>query len=288
MTSTTRAASQAKIYETQPQTKDADGTRHWITRARNFTVVVSEAKAGSVLARTTPDEHMLLLGPDTTAEVEIEAGGKAVTALPNSLTIVPPGTSRAVVRRAGTVVRIFSCAATDLAAVAVNAATYADGAPEVAPPVAWPEPVGGFALRHYPLANYRSNETGPVKSRVFHSTNLMVNLFEILPTPRDVEKLSPHSHDDFEQGSLHLMGSYVHHLRYPWTPKLSEWRDDETAEFTGAPALVVIPAKVIHTSRNVGPAPACLVDIFSPPRLDFASKPNLVMNFGEYPVPAAG
>ncbi len=37
---------------------------------------------------------------------------------------------------------------------AVNSDVYADGAPELAPVDLWPAPVGGFKLRHYPLAQY--------------------------------------------------------------------------------------------------------------------------------------
>jgi hypothetical protein len=28
------------------------------------------------------------------------------------------------------------------------------------------------------------------------------------------------------------MGAYIHHLRYLWTPKMPEWREDEAAEYT--------------------------------------------------------
>ena len=92
------------------------------------------------------------------------------------------------------------------------------------------------------------------------------------------------SHTDFEQASLALEGTYVHHMRWPWTPDMTTWKDDTAAEMA-SPSVLVIPPKVIHTSRNVG-GPGFLVDIFSPPRLDFSAKPGLVCNADEYPLPA--
>jgi mannose-6-phosphate isomerase-like protein (cupin superfamily) len=122
--------------------------------------------------------------------------------------------------------------------------------------------------------------------RLFRSTNLMVNLFLPWPEPRDETRLSPHAHDDFEQISLALEGTFKHHLRYPWVPDKTRWRDDEHVVFS-SPSVLVIPARVVHTSQNIGNGVARLVDIFAPPRLDFSSKPGFVLNAAEYPMPAA-
>ena len=103
---------------------------------------------------------------------------------------------------------------------------------------------------------------------------------------RDVSKLSPHSHVDFEQGSLAIQGDWVHHMRYPWGPDLNAWRGDE-AIGVGSPSLTVIPPKVIHTSRNTNDGGAWLLDIFAPPRMDFSSKPGKVANEADYPLPDA-
>lgn len=284
MSGAARAATHARLYREAPQQQDADGTRHWITRAANFAVAVSDAKAGSVLARAdNPDEYMVLLPPGT--EAAIEAGGQRVEAKGDSFTIVPPGASRITVAKPGMLARVFSNRADDVVAAAGNAATYSDGAPEVAPLVPWPDPVGGFRLRHYRLADLPSKDPSPLKMRVFQSSNLMVNIFERWPHPRDEKKLSPHSHDDFEQASVGLYGAFTHHLRYPWTPDKSQWRDDEHAHYSASPSVLVIPARVLHTSQNVGSEAAWLIDVFAPPRIDFASKPGFVVNGTEYPLP---
>jgi hypothetical protein len=283
MSEALRAATHARHYAEPPQKIDADGTRHWITRAANFVTVISEAPAGAVLARNNPDEYMVLLPPGT--EAIAEAGGKRIETKGDCLIIAPPGESRIRIQKPGIVVRIFSKRAEDLAAVAVNAATYADSAPEVAPLTPWPDPAGGFRLRHYDLASTASPDPGPLKMRVFRSTNLMINVFEPWMKRREEKKLSPHSHEDFEQMSISLRGAFVHHLRYPWSPDKTQWREDEHEQYDDSPSVLVIPARVIHTSQDVGPGTTWLVDVFGPPRLDFSSKPGFVLNDFEYPLP---
>jgi hypothetical protein len=283
MSEAQRPATHARHYAEPPQSTDADGNRHWITRAANFVTVVSEAPAGSVLARNNPDEYMILLRPGT--EAAVEGDGERIETKGDSLFIVPPGESRIAVRKAGTVVRVFSSKAADLAAAAVNAANYADGAAEVTPITPWPDPVGGFRVRHYDLGKTASPDPSPLKMRLFRSTNLMINIFMPWTTRRDERKLSPHSHEDFEQMSLSLQGSFVHHLRYPWSPDKTRWREDEHERYDGSPSVLVIPARVIHTSQDVGQGTTWLVDIFAPPRIDFSLKPGFVLNAGEYPMP---
>jgi mannose-6-phosphate isomerase-like protein (cupin superfamily) len=279
-TSAPRPASVARHHERPPQL-EANGVRTWIARGANFIVAVSEVQAGAKLQRNgQPDEYFAFL-PDTAAS--IHAGKESVEAAAESVTIVPPGDSEITVRNAGQVVCVFSNQTTDLLALADNAADYAQPTPEVAPLVPWPTPADGFKLRHYPLAQYTQADSN---MRIFRSTNLMVNVMTPRPVARDVRKLSPHSHADFEQGSLAIRGDWVHHMRYPWGPDLTAWRDDE-AIAVGSPSLTVIPPKVIHTSRNTNDGGAWLLDIFAPPRMDFSSKPGKVANEQDYPLPAA-
>lgn len=285
MSGAMRPATHARIYSAPPQISDKDGTRHWITRAANFVVVVTEAKEGAVLERQgNLDEYMALFTPSAAAT--IEAKGDKAQSNGDSFAILPPGDSRITMRSAGRVARIFSGKAGDLAQAAVNAATYADGAREVTPITPWPDPVGGFKLRHYDLTKIPSPDPSPLKMRVFRSTNLMINIFERWTKRRDESKLSPHSHEDFEQISLGLMGGFAHHLRYPWTSDKSSWRNDEHEIYAASPNVLVIPARVIHTTHDIGEGTTWLIDVFGPPRMDFSSKPGFVLNEKDYPLPA--
>lgn len=272
-------ATHARHHAQEPRAVPGDSCPAWITRGANFVVVTSRVQTGDTMQRDNVDEYVLLV-PDTAGlSVQVQAGSESLVAGADSLTIVPPGPSLLRVEGTGLVVRIFSSDAADLLPLADNQATYATPNPDVAPLVAWPQPVGGYRLRHYRLAEHITEGN---QLRVFRTCKLMVNPLLKRPVPRDVRKLSPHSHADFEQGSLALSGTYVHHLRYPWGPDMTLWQAD-TAEEMGSPSLLVVPPKVVHTSRNID-APGVLVDIFAPPRWDF-SKKGVVCNGDEYPMP---
>ena len=269
----------AAHHNAAPPELVAPGQRTWIARGANFVVAVSEVQAGTRLVRDTQaDEYMVFL-VDTGAR--IEAGRDSLQAGAETLTIVPPGASVVTATDDGQIVRVFSAQASDLLALAGNAAVYAQGAPEVAPLLPWPDPPAGFKLRHYVLDEHTQPDTN---MRIFRCTNLMLNVMTPRMVARDVHKLSPHSHADFEQGSLAVKGQWVHHMRYPWGPDLSDWKPDEHVEMD-SPSLLVVPPKVIHTSRNTNDGGAWLVDIFAPPRMDFSSKPGKVANEAEYPLP---
>ncbi len=273
----TRPATYADHTKSPPQI-ERPGERTWLTRGANFVVAVSEVKQDTELAWKAPDEYFVFL-PNSTAQ--IVAGDESLQAGAETVTIVPPGDSTVKATSDGLIVRIFSHRAESLAELACNHASYADGAPEVAPLVPWPDPPGGFRLRHYVLAEYTRPDSN---MRIFRSTNLMVNFLAKRTEPRDVRKLSPHTHADFEQGSLAVQGSYVHHLRYPWSADLTTWREDEHVE-VASPSVTVIPAGVLHTSQNVSEGDCWLIDIFAPPRVDFSMRPGLVCNADEYPMP---
>lgn len=279
MTAPARSASGGWHYKEAPLTDVDAGAETWIARGANFVTVVSRAPAGTVFARAdNPDEYMVVTGQ---AGATITAGGETIEAAPDSLTIVPPGPSSLTLAADGDIVRVFSNLAADLAARASNAAAYGGHPADVAPLDPWPEPVGGYRLRNYRLAEHVRDGTN---MRVFRSRNLMLNVMTARDTPRDVTRLTPHSHTDFEQGSLAMGGVYIHHLRYPWTPDLTTWREDEHVEMA-SPSVLVIPPSVIHTSRNIGDQPGRLIDVFAPPRLDFSLREGVVANAEDYPMP---
>lgn len=260
-----------------PQLIGADGSATWVTRARTFVVAISRVAPGQVLSReANPDEYMLFLPAGLRARVLHGAESVHVDGDGDALVIVPPGASAVQVDGAGWITRIFSHRAADLAALAANADVQPVAAPDAAPP----PPPGGFRLRHYPLARHVKPDS---PARPFRSTNLMVNAFVPRDFRRDVRKMTPHAHADFDQASLALQGGFIHHIRYPWIPDMTAWRDDEH-HTVGSPSVIVIPAQAVHTSQDIGTGFVQLVDIFSPPRPDFVEKPGWVCNEADYPL----
>lgn len=272
-----RPATLVDINDAEPQLVEADGSPTWLIRAANFIVAITRAKAGTRLARVGHlDEYMTF----SLQPIDVSAGSERLMTEPDALTILPPGDSAIVAQGEGDIFRIFSSRATDLLAQSANAAAYADGHAEVAPLVDWPEPPEGWRIRSYPLAGVTS---GDVFGRIYRSTNLMVNLFDPYPGSRDQAALSPHHHDDFEQGSLTITGDFEHYLRTPWGKDRGAWRGDQVLA-CASPSLTVIPAGVIHTTAWFGSG-GRMIDIFAPPRADFSRNPGWVRNAADYPAP---
>ncbi|WP_156680785.1 hypothetical protein [Sphingomonas profundi] len=273
-----RLASFAQLLEGEPQRIEPNGAPTWIARGANFVVAASRVEAGDIVAHHgIPDESMLLLTP--AVAVAITAAGDEATVTEEALAILPPGDTRIVAASGGVIVRIFSIRAEPFAALAVNAADYG-AVDDVAPLTPLPPPPDGYRLRLYRLRDY-SEDVG--FGRIFRSSNLMVNIFEPSAAARDLSRLSPHEHADFEQGSLTLGGSFVHYLRTPWVADRSAWRPDRFLECAGC-SLVVIPPRMIHTT-SWSTGNARLIDIFAPPRADFSAKRRWVRNAADYPWP---
>lgn len=270
-------ASVCEPAQSPAQITAADGTATWLTRGRTFVVALSRVHAGSVLAREAqPDEYMLFLSAGMRATVRAAAETLEVDGEGDALLILPPGDSELRLHGEGWVTRVFSHRAADLAQAAGNAQSQPVAEPDAPPP----PPPGGFRLRHYPLSRHVKPDS---PARPFRSTNLMVNAFVPRDFRRDVRKMTPHAHADFDQASLALQGGFVHHIRYPWGADMTRWREDEH-HAVGSPSVIVIPAQSVHTSQDVGTGWAQLVDIFSPPRPDFVEKPGWVCNEADYPL----
>lgn len=267
------------FYETAPQTETAD-QKTWITRGQNFIVAHSEAKPGAVLERKAqPDEYALILFARDQPAI-VFAGAERIEVPGYSLVFIPPGDSRVELPAGGLVQRVFSAEAADLAALASNAGSFTTRRPQIPPYQPWPTPKDGFRIRVYSL------DVPPQPGRfgrIFRCTTLMINVLDAQNGPRDITKLSPHHHDDFEQGSLALQGSFVHHLRWPWTVNMNDWREDRHP-LCHSPSLTVIPAPAIHTSRGVDAGVNQLIDIFAPPREDFSKQEGWVLNADDYPM----
>lgn len=274
------ASSYAHFYDMPPAERGA-GIESWYARGQNFLLAYSRVEAGAELTRLHQADEYVLLLPDAASRVVVQANGEQQEIDGFTITMIPPGDSRITVREGGQLIRLFSTRSADLAALADNAATYDTPNPNVPPFQPWPDPVGGYRIRSYTLDV--ADEPGRF-GKIFRCTTFMVNIFPPQIGPRDPAKLSPHQHDDFEQGSLAVGGTYIHHLRWPWTANLADWRDDEHVS-CGSPSLCVIPPKVIHTSAAVDPEVNLLIDIFSPPRKDFSDMAGWVLNAADYPQP---
>ena len=274
-------AEYARFYETDPQEAGVFG-RTWYARGQNYIVAFSEANVGAVFTRENQADEYAIIVPDAETRIEIRAGNDTKTVDGYSIVFIPPGPSSVTVLSKGRIVRLLTPKAVDLAAKCSNAAAYATQHPNIPPFEPWPTPPDGFRIRSYSLD---VKQEGGRFGRIFRCTKFMINYLDVRNGPRDVTKLSPHFHDDFEQCSLALDGAYIHDIRWPWTTNMNNWRDDDH-EFCGAPSIAVIPPPAIHTSRAVGKGINQLVDIFSPPRMDFSAKPGWVINANDYPMPA--
>jgi hypothetical protein len=271
-----RAAQYVEFRDSEPAEVTAKGSKTWIFRSQNLAVLWTDAVRGDVFAREQDDEYVALLYSDS-ARIRVDARRESADVTDEALVVIPPGSSTIEALTDGPVIRLITTQ-NDVAATAQNAAAYAERDPRVADWQPLPDPVDGYRVRVYPLAQTPIAEGR--FGRIFRTTNIMVNFLAEESAPRSPTKLSPHHHDDFEQMSLAVTGNYIHHIRYPWGPDSTEWKPDEHTAI-GSPSVAVIPPPTVHTSQGVGPAQQ-LIDIFSPPRQDF-SDAGWVLNAKDYP-----
>ena len=267
------------FYKDAPVEDDANG-RTWYCRGQNFIVAYSDARPGAAFERSGQTDEFMVMLPDADTPVVLSAGAQEERSDGYALIIMPPGPSRIVLPKGGRVVRLFSTRSADLVAKCANAQGYAEQHPTIPPFEAWPQPTDGYRIRVYTLdVPIEPGQFG----RIWRCTTLMVNIPNLQTKPRDPTRVSPHSHDDFEQCSLVLAGTYEHHMRWPWGVDMTVWHGDVHA-VVDAPSVTVIPAQVIHTS-TWREGDSQLVDVFAPPRVDFSLKPGWVRNADEYPMP---
>jgi hypothetical protein len=259
------------------QFEQRQGTRHRLVRGQNFLVEWIEADAGSSAFPIASRYEMMVLLPDVSAT--IEGGGQTVTANARSVAIIPAGTFTVHLNGSGTCCVLASISGETPARDILNAATYQPGDPRVAPiGPAYERRLGHESIRIFDIDRIEAPKDNP-RLKMLQSATMSINWVEY-QGPRDRAALSPHSHKDFEQGSLALAGDFEHHLRVEWGKNADLWRDDVHAA-VGSPSIMVIPPEVIHTSAGVHQGHHLLIDIFSPPRRDFIAK-NWVANASEY------
>lgn len=266
-----------QFWEDQPD-ETVDSGCMWYHRTQNSVLVYLEGSAGSRLVRkANPDEYFVFA---LFHRVRVTAGGETIEAGPGSVLIVPPGDSEVELLEEGSVWGGFTSAATDLLDRCPNRDEYEPAVASIAPITPMGEPVGGYALRHYDL------EAGPDGPRCFvHRTSMAKFRWPYRIQPRDPEKMSPHDHDDFEQASLIVRGTMVHHMRRHWRRNSREWMPDEHQTVV-APAVAISKPPDIHTTQAVTRgAPVGLIDFYSPVRWDILIAGGMITNEGIYPLP---
>jgi hypothetical protein len=268
------------FYQEKPQLADASGET-WISRGQNVVVAYSNGRQdGHFVRANQPDEYAVII-PDRQTSVEISTPNDKIVVPGYSVAFVPPGESTIRMLTSGTIVRLFTPKSEDLAKAAANAGDFTGEHPNIPPFQPWPEPPGGLTLKYYSL----DVPEDPARfGRIFRCTTFMINYLTPRVGPRERDKVSPHHHDDFEQCSLALSGSFTHHLRWPWATDMNIWREDEHL-YCESPSICVIPPPAIHTTTAESAGVNQLVDIFAPPRADFSAKPGWVLNADDYPRP---
>jgi hypothetical protein len=254
-----------------------------VVRGQNVVLIHTWAADGDDLDNGTLEGELAVLALDDSPAFDVITADAGTTRVEEAgLVVVPPGASRISVRGTGPLVRLVEADEAAWSGKAANASAYAENHPRVTLIERWPEPKGGGKVRVYPLSEV-PDEPGRF-GRIFRTRSFMVNFLPVNDGPRDPCKLSPHTHDDFEQLSLAVRGEYIHHIRTPWLADSTAWRDDEHVTL-GSPSVAIIPPPTVHTSEAHAAGPNQLIDIFSPPRVDFSEKPGWVLNADDYPMP---
>jgi hypothetical protein len=275
----TARAENLRFYELEPQI-ESGGARSWFGRSQNVFVAYSTLNPATTLQTPScENEHFIVL---IEGEIDVASQHGSASVSGPAQVIVPPGSCSITARTPATLVRVFAPAPPELAAKAVNHPSYDEPHPNVAPLELWPEPAGGYKLRVY-----QYDKLPPGARKVFRSRNIMINWSGEFVGPRDITRLSPHKHDDFEQVSLCIAGHYVHHIRYPWESDSTAWMEDDHVDIA-TPSITIMPPPALHTSvaraeRN------SLIDIFGPPRMDFSLSGMVnADNAADYLMPESG
>jgi mannose-6-phosphate isomerase-like protein (cupin superfamily) len=248
---------------------------HHYARGQNFLVDWVEAKGPSArFDVSSPDESMILLPANGAT---LTAANEHVTAKTRSVCILPPGTTTVTLPEGGHCIYLSTNRDDLVASEATNESAYAK-----------PDPMVSAIGAHFKRTKGNGRivvididgidaPAGQMKS--LQSETMSINWID-RDKPRSRTALSPHSHDDFEQGSLAILGTFIHHLRVPWGANADHWRDDEHMD---APprSLIIIPPGTLHTTEAVGDMHHLLIDVFAPPRRDFIAK-GMITNAADY------
>jgi mannose-6-phosphate isomerase-like protein (cupin superfamily) len=244
------------------------------SRGQNFFVQWA-TKASPVEAHS--DREMLLLLPDDGALVHTDSGETRLAG--RTVCVLPAGRVRVCPEGAGPAVLIASSRSDLAEALIGNQADYDEPDRRIVPSESGYRRTTGTGAIQVMDVDAVVPPAGKPRLKMFQTETLGINWVEYHEA-RDRTQLSPHSHGDFEQGSLAIDGHFVHHLRVQWGANANEWRDDEHLQ-AGPASMITVPVNLIHTTEGVGAGRHLLIDVFSPPRHDFISK-GWVSNAQDY------
>jgi hypothetical protein len=247
---------------------DGQGEAGWrISRARGKTFLVEWCKVGALgfpITREREDE-VIAVFPHTGGSISNASGANRVAE--RSIVIISPGPFSVSCDPGGSVILLSPIRNGMTERSTMNDADYDDAGPEAMLAVA----VTSGTVRKMQIIQVDKIVPPKDKPRlkIVRSESMSVSWIEYSGL-RDRTQLSPHDHLDFEQGSLAIQGTFVHHLRVPWGPDATQWRED--IHVTAKPeSLCVIPPRTIHTTEGEGNGHHILLDIFAPARADFAA-----------------
>lgn len=251
-----------------------------VIRGQNYTVHRLGGGVGEAHSISSTDETLFIF-PEGGGELATAAETRRIP--PRALVIAPAGTTNLRFGGSDRAYALTTGAGEMARGLAINAATYREPDPRVKQVGRPFEPVASRRdhLRVYPVDDIPFPAGNP-RLKFLQTATMSVNWVEY-DGPRDRTKLSPHAHDDFEQGSLAISGRFLHHIRAPWISDANQWRPDEHIE-AASDSLLVIPPQLIHTTEGVGSGRHVLIDVFAPPRQDFIAK-GWVHNAADYACP---
>lgn len=267
----------ASIY----QLKASTPVGRTIARAQNFIVEQVTGSPGHEAKFASQDEIILLL-PDsggTLNDETPEGGGGATQIGERCVVIVPPGAHSFRFGGEGRLM-ILATDRPDLNDENIaNAAVYREPDSRIAPVgVPFRRICDEGRPQILPIAAIPYPATNP-RIKFVQSATMSINWVEY-DEARDRTALTPHAHEDLEQGSLAIDGWFIHHLRTPWGKNADQWRDDAHLD-AGPSSLLIVPPDIIHTTEGVGAGHHLLIDIFAPPRRDFIAR-QWIFNAGDY------
>ena len=245
-----------------------------VARGQNFWMQWLE---GPSTVEAASGEEMLILLPESGAL--LQAAGEHTSLPGRSVSIVPAGKLQLTLAE-GVRAALIAHSRPDLSNTdALNQSDYAQPDARVRPVAKEWERVREPGRVHVIEVDKITAPADKPRLKMFRTDCMSINWVEY-SGQRDRTALSPHSHADFEQGSLAIAGEFVHHLRTQWGPDANAWREDAHLD-APSPSMLTIPVQLVHTSEGSGQGRHLLIDIFSPAREDFVAK-GWVANADDY------